>query len=151
MSYHDLRSFLDRLERQQQLLRVQAPVDPHLETTALSHRALREGGPALLMERPTGSSHAFLGNLFGHRRRIELALAGRPLASLRELGQLLAAVKEPRWPANLRQALATWPELAQLAHVAPRRVEDAAFLHDTVEGGDVDLARLPIQHCWPGD
>ncbi|MDE2278289.1 MAG: UbiD family decarboxylase [Xanthomonadaceae bacterium] len=151
MSYHGLRSFLDRLERQQQLLRVQAPVDPHLETTALSHRALREGGPALLMERPTGSSHAFLGNLFGHRRRIELALAGRPLASLRELGQLLAAIKEPRWPANLRQALATWPELAQLAHVAPRRVEDAAFLHDTVEGGEVDLARLPIQHCWPGD
>src|SRR6185437_9156897 len=125
MSHHDLRSFLDRLERQQQLLRVQAPVDPHLETTALCHRALREGGPALLME--------------------------RPLASLRELGQLLAAIKEPRWPANLRQALATWPELAQLAHVAPRHVEEAAFLHETREGADIDLARLPIQHCWPGD
>ncbi|HEX7731908.1 MAG TPA: UbiD family decarboxylase domain-containing protein, partial [Rhodanobacter sp.] len=151
MSHHDLRSFLARLERQQQLLRVQAPVDPHLETTALCHRALREGGPALLMEQPLGSSHAFLGNLFGHRRRIELALAGRPLASLRELGQLLAAIKEPRWPSNLRQALATWPELAQLAHVAPRHVEEAAFLHETLEGGDVDLARLPIQHCWPGD
>ena len=151
MSHHDLRSFLDRLERQQQLLRVQAPVDPHLETTALCHRALREGGPALLMEQPLGSGHAFLGNLFGHRRRIELALAGRPLASLRELGQLLAAIKEPRWPANLRQALATWPELAQLAHVAPRHVEEAAFLHETLEGADIDLARLPIQHCWPGD
>jgi 4-hydroxy-3-polyprenylbenzoate decarboxylase len=151
MSHHDLRSFLDRLERQQQLLRVQAPVDPHLETTALCHRVLREGGPALLMEQPAGSDHAFLGNLFGHRRRIELALAGRPLASLRELGQLLAAIKEPRWPSNLRQALASWPELAQLAHVAPRHVEDAAFLHETLEGGDIDLARLPIQHCWPGD
>jgi 4-hydroxy-3-polyprenylbenzoate decarboxylase len=151
MSHHDLRSFLDQLERQQQLLRVRAPVDPHLETTALCHRALREGGPALLMERPVGSGHAFLGNLFGHRRRIELALAGRPLASLRELGQLLAAVKEPRWPASLRQALASWPELAQLAHVAPRHVDEAAFLHDTVEGDDIDLARLPIQHCWPGD
>ncbi|WP_426663929.1 UbiD family decarboxylase [Rhodanobacter aciditrophus] len=151
MSHHDLRSFLDQLERRQQLLRVRAPVDPRLETTALCHRALREGGPALLMERPVGSGHAFLGNLFGHRRRIELALAGRPLASLRELGQLLAAVKEPRWPASLRQALASWPELAQLAHVAPRYVDDAAFLHDTVEGDDIDLARLPIQHCWPGD
>ncbi|MEW9570358.1 UbiD family decarboxylase [Rhodanobacter sp. Si-c] len=151
MSHHDLRSFLDRLERQQQLLRVPVPVDPHLETTALCHRALHEGGPALLIEQPLGSNHAFLGNLFGHRRRIELALAGRSLASLRELGQLLAAIKEPRWPANLRQALATWPELAQLAHVAPRHVDGAAFLDETVECGDIDLARLPIQHCWPGD
>ncbi len=151
MSFHDLRSFLDRLERQQQLLRVRTPVDPHLETTALCHRALREEGPAVLVERPTGANHAFLGNLFGHRRRIELALAGRPLASLRELGQLLAAIKEPRWPANLRQALATWPELAQLAHVAPRHVDDAAFQDEIVEGDDVDLGRLPIQHCWPGD
>jgi 4-hydroxy-3-polyprenylbenzoate decarboxylase len=151
MSHHDLRSFLAQLERQHQLARVQAPVDPHLETTALCHRSLREGGPALLMEHPVGSDHAFLGNLFGHRRRIELALAGRPIASLRELGQLLASIKEPRWPANLRQALANWPELAQLAHVAPRHVDEAAFLHETVEGNDIDLARLPIQHCWPGD
>lgn len=129
-----------------------APVDPHLESTALSLRALREGGPALLMERPGDSSHALLGNLFGHRRRIELALAGRPLASLRELGQLLAAIKEPRWPSSLRQALATWPELAQLAqlaHVAPQRVREAAFEHETLRGEEIDLARLPIQHCWP--
>ncbi len=151
MSHHDLRSFLAKLERQQQLLRVQAPVSPHLESTALCHRALREGGPALLLEHPSGARHAFLGNLFGHRSRIELALAGRPLASLRELGQLLAAIKEPRWPANLRQALATWPELAQLAHVAPRQVDEAAFLHETLEGEAIDLGRLPIQHCWPGD
>jgi len=151
MSHHDLRGFLGQLERERQLLRVRAPVDPHLESTALSLRALREGGPALLMERPLGSPHALLGNLFGHRRRIEAALAGRPLASLRELGALLAALKEPRWPSSLRQALATWPELAQLAHVTPRRVAEAAFEHETVEGGDVDLARLPVQHCWPRD
>jgi 4-hydroxy-3-polyprenylbenzoate decarboxylase len=151
VSHHDLRSFLDRLERERQLLRVQVPVDPHLESTALSLRALREGGPALLMERPTGATHALLGNLFGDRRRIELALAGRPLASLRELGQLLAAIKEPRWPSSLRQALSTWPELAQLAHVAPQRVREAAFEHETLQGGEIDLARLPIQHCWPDD
>lgn len=151
MSHHDLRTFLALLERQQQLARVRAAVDPHLESTALCHRALRDGGPALLMEQAAGSPQPFLGNLFGHRRRIELALAGRPLASLRELGQLLAAIKEPRWPSNLRQALASWPELAQLAHVAPRHVDDAAFLHETLEGEAVDLARLPIQHCWPGD
>ncbi|MBS0486024.1 MAG: UbiD family decarboxylase, partial [Proteobacteria bacterium] len=75
----------------------------------------------------------------------------RPLASLRELGRLLASIKEPRWPSNLRQALAQWPELAQLAHAAPQRVREAGFLDETVECGDIDLARLPIQHCWPDD
>jgi 4-hydroxy-3-polyprenylbenzoate decarboxylase len=151
MSFHDLRGFLARLERERQLARVNAPVDPHLESTALCHRALREGGPALLMENPAGSTHAFLGNLFGHRRRIELALAGRPLSGLRELGRLLAAIKEPRWPSSLRAALAQWPELAQLAHVAPEIVREAGFLDETVAGGDIDLAHLPIQHCWPND
>lgn len=151
MAFHDLRSFLSRLERERRLVRVSTPVDPELESTALCLRSLREGGPALLMERPVGSTHALLGNLFGDRGRIELALAGRPLASLRELGELLAEVKEPRWPSSLKQALSTWPELAQLAHVAPRRTREAAFLDDSVEANDVDLARLPIQRCWPGD
>jgi 4-hydroxy-3-polyprenylbenzoate decarboxylase len=151
VTFHDLRSFLAALERERDLMRVAAAVDPYLESTALCLRALRDDGPALLMERPRGSGHALLGNLFGHRRRIERALGGRPLASLRELGRLLAAVKEPRWPANLRDALAQWPEFAQLAHVAPQAVRDAAFLDEVREGGDVDLARLPVQHCWPGD
>ena len=151
MSYHDLRSFLASLEHDGRLARVTAPVDPDLESTSLCLRALREGGPALLMEAPTGSPHALLGNLFGHRDRIEAALAGRPLASLRELGELLAAIKEPRWPSSLKQALSSWPELAQLAHVAPRVMRDAAFQHETVHRGDIDLARLPIQRCWPDD
>ncbi len=151
MSHHDLRGFLARLERERHLARVAAPVDPHLESTALCLRALREGGPALLMEQPRGSTHALLGNLFGHRRRIEMALADRPIASLRELGRLLASIKEPRWPSSLRAALEQWPELAQLAHVAPRNVREATFLDESLEGTDIDLARLPIQHCWPGD
>src|SRR5690606_1727667 len=91
MADHDLRSFLARLETAGQLRRVDVPVDPELESTALCLRALREGGPALLMEHPVGSGHPLLGNLFGHRDRIEAVLAGRPLASLRELGELLAA------------------------------------------------------------
>ena len=151
MSFHDLRGYLARLERDQQLWRVRTPVDPHLESTALCLRALHEGGPALLMEQAVGAQHALLGNLFGQRRRIELALAGRPLASLRELGQLLAAIKEPRWPSSLRDALAIWPQLAQLAYVAPQRVREAAFEHETLTGDDIDLARLPIQQCWPDD
>ncbi|SKA04236.1 UbiD family decarboxylase [Novilysobacter spongiicola] len=151
MADHDLRSFLARLEAAGQLRRVRQPVDPVLESTSLCLRALKSGGPALLMEQPVGARHPLLGNLFGHRDRIEAALAGRPLASLRELGELLAAIKEPRWPSNLRQALSTWPELAQLAHVAPRRVHEAAFLDQTLGGSDIDLSRLPIQHCWPQD
>ncbi len=151
LSFHDLRSFLSRLERDGRLARVADPVDPDLESTSLCLRALRVGGPALLMERPVGSRHPFLGNLFGHRERIEAALAGRPLASLRELGELLASIREPRWPSSLRQALSSWPELAQLAHVAPRTVREAAFNEQVLEGGDIDLSRLPIQRCWPGD
>ncbi len=151
MAFHDLRSFLHRLEAGGRLLRVSEPVDPDLESTALCQHVLREGGPALLFERPKGSTHALLGNLFGHRSRIEAALAGRPLASLRELGELLAAIKEPRWPSSLRQALEVWPELAQLAHVAPRTVHEAAFGEQILTGDEVDLSRLPIQRCWPGD
>lgn len=150
MAFHDLRGFLQHLGACGQLRELGVPVDPELESTALCLRALREQGPALLMP-ATGSAHPLLGNLFGHSRRIELALAGRPLASLRELGELLAAVKEPRWPGNLRQALAHWPELAQLAHVAPRRVDEAAFDADVRSGEDVDLGVLPVQRCWPQD
>lgn len=149
MAYHDLRSFLARLECAGGLHSLSVPVSPELESTSLCLRALRSQGPALLMRAPGGGR--MLGNLFGHRDRIEAALAGRPLASLRELGELLAAIKEPRWPSGLRQALSTWPELAQLAHVAPRRVREAAFLDETLEGDAVDLARLPIQRCWPED
>lgn len=150
MAFHDLREFLEHLSAHGQLLDIDAPVSPELESTALSLRALRESGPALLMHN-AGSNHALLGNLFGHRRRIELALAGRPLASLRELGELLASIKEPRWPGNLRSALSDWPGLAQLAYVAPRVVDAAAFNEQVLEGGDVDLGRLPIQRCWPED
>jgi 4-hydroxy-3-polyprenylbenzoate decarboxylase len=151
MSFHDLRSFLDALQARRQLTRIRAAVDPVLESTAFCLRALREQGPALLFEHPVGSELALLGNLFGHRSRIEAALGGRPISGLRELGALLAALKEPRWPASLREALTMWPELAQLANVAPRQVSRAAFEEIVLDGDDIDLARLPIQHCWPDD
>lgn len=145
---HELRTFLDRLRARGELVDVHAPVDPVLETTALASTALRAGGPALLMHRVGASAHPFLGNLFGTRRRVELALGGRPLGSLRELGRLLASIREPRWPGSLKAALAQWPELAQLAHVAPREVAQPAFDDEVIEGPDIDLGRLPIQTCW---
>ena len=101
--------------------RIQAPVDPELESTcAVPARIARRRPGAADGAAQRTSAHPLLGNLFGHRDRIEAALAGRPLAILRELGELLAAIKEPRWPSSLKQALSTWPELAQLAHVAPQ-------------------------------
>jgi 4-hydroxy-3-polyprenylbenzoate decarboxylase len=152
MAFHDLREFLDRLETTGRLKRVTEPVDPDLESTALCLRAQRAQGPALLFENPRGSGgHALLGNLFGHRERIEAALAGRPLASLRELGELLASIKEPSWPGSLREALHAVPQFAQLAHVAPRRTGEAAFTEQVRSGADVDLRCLPIQRCWPED
>ena len=151
MAFHDLRSFLERLEATNRLQRVAEPVATELESTAFCQRTLKAAGPALLFERAGSSAHPLLGNLFGHRSRIEVALAGRPLSSLRELGEMLASLKEPRWPGSLREALSSWPEFAQLAHVAPRRVPDAAFRDEVLTGGDVDVTRLPIQRCWPGD
>ncbi len=151
MAYHDLRDYLAQLESSGQLRRIDEPVATELESTSLCVRALRAEGPALLFERAGSSAHPLLGNLFGHRKRIEAALAGRPLASLRELGELLAAVKEPRWPGSVREALAAWPEFAQLAHAAPGRVPDGAFRAEVLTGEDVDLMCLPIQRCWPDD
>ena len=148
---HDLRTFLRRLERAGDLRRVDTPLDPVLETTALAREVLRANGPALLLNNVRGSVHPMLANLFGSRRRIEAALNDRPLASLRELGQLLASLREPRLPGSLREALSQWPELGQLAHVTPKRVPEADFNHEQWHGEAIDLHRLPIQTCWPED
>lgn len=151
MAFHDLRSFLHRLESKSDLLHVPMPISSELESTALCRQVLRASGPALLMTQVQGSRHAQLGNLFGHRRRIEAALQGRPIASLRELGKLLAGLRSPRWPGSLRAAVEQWPHFAQLAHVAPKRVHEAAFEEVTIDGADIDLGRLPVQRCWPAD
>ena len=151
MAYQDLRAFIAELETRGDLCRVEQPIDPDLESTAFCLRTLRAEGPALLFARPKDSSYTLLGNLFGHRRRVEAALTRRSLGSMRELGQLLSAIKEPQWPSSLRGALAGWPEFAQLAYVAPHRVSHSEFEYDAMTGSDVDLGTLPIQRCWPGD
>ena len=148
---HELRAFLRRLEREGDLRRVETPLDPVLETTALAREVLRADGPALLMTAVEGSSHPMLANLFGSRRRVEAALGDRPIASLRELGHLLASLREPRLPGSLREALSHWPELGQLAHVTPKPVKEAAFNDIVLQGEAIDLTRLPIQTCWPED
>jgi len=151
MAYTDLRDFLRDLEQQDQLLRVTEDVDPHLESTALCQKSLSKGGPALLFTQPRHSRISLLGNLFGTPQRIHAALHRRAIRSFRELGELLAALKEPRLPHGLQGWLQSWPEYAQLAYARPRAASHAAFEEVVVEGPDVDLDILPIQHCWPED
>jgi 4-hydroxy-3-polyprenylbenzoate decarboxylase len=150
MVYHDLREFLAGLEAHGDLKRVLMPIDPVLESTSFCLRTLKADGPAVLFERPEGAAHALLGNLFGHRRRIEAAI-GSAVGSMRELGDLLAALKEPRWPGSVLEALESWPQFRQLAHVAPKQMREIPFMHETRMGTDIDLACLPIQRCWPED
>ncbi len=151
MAYADLRDFLSDLEQQGDLLRVPDEVDPHLESTALCQLSLRTSGPALLFTRVRGSRLPFLGNLFGTSQRIHSALHRRAIRSFRELGEMLAALKEPRIPRGLEGWLQSWPEYAQLAHVRPHAVAHAAFEEHVLEGPDIDLDLLPIQQCWPED
>ena len=159
MHYADLREFLGKLEALGELKRVGAPVSPRLEMTEICDRVLRAGGPALLFERPAGHAMPVLGNLFGTVRRIAMAMGIEPgtdpAPALRDIGRLLAALREPDPPKGLRDVVQKLPQLAQLAgkvfDMAPKVVASAPCQETVWEGKDVDLARLPVQTCWPGD
>jgi len=152
MKYSDLRDFLRGLESERELVRVGVEVSPRLEITEVSRRVLAAAGPALLFERPTGHSMPVLANLFGTPRRVAKAMGADDVAALREIGELLAALKEPEAPRGLRDALGKVGQLkAALWDMAPRPVRGAACQEVVWEGDDVDLARLPIQTCWPRD
>ena len=152
MKYADLRDFIAQLESAGQLKRIAAAVSPRLEMTEICDRTLRAGGPALLFERPTGSQIPVLGNLFGTPQRVALAMGATSVSALRDVGELLAALKEPEAPQGLRDALSKVAQLkSALWDMAPRAVQGAACQTIVWEGSNVDLARLPVQLCWPGD
>ena len=159
MRYADLREFMTRLESLGELKRVRAEVSPRLEMTEICDRVLRAGGPALLFEKPAGHAMPVLGNLFGTVRRVALAMgvdAGAdPSAALRDIGRLLAALKEPDPPTGLRDIWEKLPDLRQLLakvlDMAPKVVSSAPCQDVVWEGSDVDLSRLPVQTCWPED
>ncbi len=151
MIYRDLRDFIAQLEQRGELRRIGVEVDPHLEMTEIADRVLRAGGPALLFEKPKGHSIPVLANLFGTVRRVALGMGEEESARLREIGRLLAYLKEPEPPKGLRDAWEKWPVLKQVLNMAPKEVKNAPCQEIVQEGADVDLARLPIQHCWPGD
>ncbi|MFN7571363.1 MAG: 4-hydroxy-3-polyprenylbenzoate decarboxylase [Betaproteobacteria bacterium] len=152
MKYSDLRDFVTKLEPGGELKRVTAEVSPCLEMTEVCDRTLRSGGPAILFERPTGHSIPVLGNLFGTPRRVALGMGADGVEALRDIGELLASLKEPEAPKGLRDALGKVAMLkSALWDMAPKEVRNPTCQEVVWEGADVDLARLPVQTCWPED
>ena len=151
MKYHDLRDFIAQLESQGELKRVKTPVSPYLEMTEICDRVLREQGPAVLFENVTGYNIPVLANLFGTPRRVALGMGEESTAALREVGKLLAYLKEPEPPKGLKDAWEKWPVLKQVLNMSPKVLSSAPCQEVVWEGADVDLSKLPIQTCWPGD
>ena len=151
MKYKDLRDFIAQLETMGELKRVSAPVSTHLEMTEICDRVLRAQGPAILFENVAGHSMPVLANLFGTPRRVALGMGEENVSALREVGKLLAFLKEPEPPKGLKDAWEKWPILKQVLTMSPKVLSSAPCQEIVWEGSDVDLAKLPIQHCWPGD
>ena len=151
MKYDDLRSFLSALEPRGELRRITKPVDPYLEMTEVCDRTLRAEGPALLFEHPVGHDIPVLANLFGTPHRVALAMGAESTEALREIGRLLAFLKEPDPPKGMRDAWKSLPVFKRVLDMAPRTVKSAPWQATTLEGADIDLGRLPVQTCWPDD
>jgi 4-hydroxy-3-polyprenylbenzoate decarboxylase len=159
MKYKDLRDFSQRLEGLGELRRVTQPVSPVLEMTELCDRVLRAGGPALLFDAPEGYRFPVLGNLFGTPRRVALGMGvdadaaddATALTSLRDVGRLLSALKEPDPPKRLADAGKLLSLAKAVWDMAPKTVSAPPCQEIVWEGNDVDLHKLPIQTCWPGD
>jgi 4-hydroxy-3-polyprenylbenzoate decarboxylase len=151
MQYRDLRDFISQLENSGQLRRIQQPVDPRLEITEICDRTLRAGGPALLFENPRGSDIPVLANLFGTAERVAAGMGADSVDALRGIGELLASLKEPEPPKGMKDAWEKLPVFRKVLDMAPRLLKRAACQQHVLDADQVDLGRLPIQTCWPGD
>jgi len=151
MQYQDLREFITELEKQGELKRISTLVDANLEITEICRRTLDKQGPALLFENVKGSNIPVLANLFGTTRRVAMAMGQEDLASLRELGKLLAELKQPEPPKGLKDAIEKLPVLKQVLNMPVKSVKKGQCQAVVIEGDAVDLSTLPIQTCWPKD
>ena len=151
MSFRDLRDFIKLLETEAELKRIQTEVDPYLEVTEISDRTLRAGGPALLFENLKGSSMPLLANLFGTTRRIALAMGQEDISGLRDVGKLLAFLKEPTPPTGWKDLWQSLPSYKSVLNLAPSVKKSAPCQEVVIDEADVDLGIFPIQTCWPGD
>ncbi|MEO5336701.1 MAG: UbiD family decarboxylase [Magnetospirillum sp. WYHS-4] len=155
MAYTSLRDFMARLEASGRLVRVAAPVSPHLEMTEIQTRLLAEKGPAVLFTNvvaPGGDSYgrSVLVNLFGTVERVAWGM-GREPAQLREVGETLAFLRQPEPPGGWREAMEMLPLLKTVLAMKPRSTSRAPCQEVVLTGEGVDLARLPVQTCWPGE
>ena len=159
MQYRDLRDFIGQLEAMGELRRITSPVDPNLEMTALSDRSLRSAGPAFLFEQPASRDpasgrryrHPALTNLFGTTRRVALGMGAQDARELRDVGRLLAALKEPDPPKALKEVGRLLQMAKAVWDMKPKVLRDAPCQEERVDGDAVDLGELPVQTCWPGD
>lgn len=151
MKYKDLRDFINQLEKLGKLKRVSIEVDPELEMTEIADRTLRSGGPAILFENPKGHKIPVLANLFGTPERVALGMGQDSVEALREVGKLLAFLKEPEPPKGLKDLMSKIPVFKQVLNMPAKVIKKAPCQQNIISGEDVDLSYLPIQRCWPGD
>ncbi len=151
MKYSDLREFISQLQQLDELKHVSVPVSTKLEMTEICDRVLRSGGPAILFDKPVGHSIPVLGNLFGTPQRVALGMGADNIGELRKIGHLLATLKEPEPPKGVKDVLGLGTLVKSLWDMAPKETRSAKCQDIVWEGNDVDLDKLPIQHCWPGD
>lgn len=151
MKYRDLRDFIEKLEKDGQLVRISQEIDPYLEMTEICDRTLRAGGPAILFENPKGFNMPVLANLFGTPERVALGMGESDVSALREVGKLLAYLKEPEPPKGLKDAWSKLPVFKQVMNMGPKIVRGAPCQQVVIDKDQVDLYTLPIQTCWPGD
>ena len=151
MKFQDLRDFISQLEAEGDLRRIQVPIDPYLEMTEISDRCLQQGGPALLFEAPKGHKVPVLTNLFGTEKRIAQGLGQESVAALRDVGELLAFLKQPEPPSGIKDAWEKLPIFKKVLAMAPKTVSKAPCQEVVLSGSEIDLSQWPIQTCWPGD
>ncbi|MGF1722613.1 4-hydroxy-3-polyprenylbenzoate decarboxylase [Vibrio kyushuensis] len=151
MSFKDLRDFVDHLESKGLLKRITHPVDPHYEMTEISDRTLRAGGPALLFENPIGYQIPVLTNLFGTAERVAIGMGRNEVKELREVGKLLAYLKEPEPPKGFKDAIDKIPVFKQVLNMPVKRLRKAPCQEIVWQGDDVDLDKVPVMSCWQDD
>lgn len=147
----DLREFITHLEARGQLKRITTPVSPYLEMTEICDRVLRSQGPALLFENPSGYNIPVLANLFGTPERVALGMGQASVSSLKEVGKLLAFLKEPEPPKGMRDAWEKLPIFKTVLNMTAKELRNGPCQEVVLQGEQVDLEKLPIQTCWPED
>ncbi|WP_240207642.1 4-hydroxy-3-polyprenylbenzoate decarboxylase [Vibrio sp. CyArs1] len=151
MNFKDLRDFIQHLESQGLLKRISHPVDPDYEMTEISDRTLRAGGPALLFENPIGYDVPVLTNLFGTSERVAIGMGRQQVSELREVGKLLAYLKEPEPPRGFKDAIDKIPVFKQVLNMPVKRLRKAKCQEIVWQGEEVDLDKIPVMSCWPDD